>query len=95
MKMDEPHSVPFSDGAVEILREQRARCSASGFGPYPYVFARDRPRSPLTTMAMAMVLRRLKIDVTVHGARAAFRSWWADMIHITITAKSSAAIERA
>ena len=56
MKMDEPHSVPFSDGAVEILREQRARCSASGFGPYPYVFARDRPRSPLTTMAMAMVL---------------------------------------
>jgi integrase len=76
MKMSRDHQVPLSARAVEILREQRARRSTSGFGPHPYVFAGDRPRSPLSNMAM--VLRRLKIDVTVHGMRAAFRSWCAD-----------------
>jgi integrase len=29
-------------------------------------------------MALLMLLRRLKIDVTAHGMRAAFRSWCAD-----------------
>ena len=57
---------------------QRDRRSTSSFGSHPYVFAGDRPRKPLTNMAMAMVLRRLKIDVTVHGMRAAFRTWAGD-----------------
>jgi integrase len=78
MKMSRDHQVPLSARAVKILSEQRARRSASSFGLHPYVFAGDRPRKPLTNMAMAMVLRRLKIDVTVHGMRAAFRSWCAD-----------------
>jgi len=29
-------------------------------------------------MAMAMLLRRMKLDVTVHGFRSAFRDWAAE-----------------
>ena len=33
---------------------------------------------PLCNMALAMLLRRLGIDATVHGLRASARSWMAD-----------------
>jgi integrase len=41
-------------------------------------------------MAMAMILRRLKVDATVHGFRSAFRDWASEE-----TSHSSEVIEMA
>ena len=66
-----------SDNA-QILRQMKAARTEDSFGPHPYCFPGDRPRRGLSNMALLMLLRRLKIDVTAHGMRAAFRSWCAD-----------------
>lgn len=76
--MTRDHHVPLSDRAVEILRQMKAARTEDSFGPHPYCFPGDRPRRGLSNMALLMLLRRLKIDVTAHGMRAAFRSWCAD-----------------
>jgi integrase len=49
-----------------------------GRGGKNFVFPGGRPRQPLSTMAMAMLLRRLGVDATVHGFRSSARSWMAD-----------------
>ena len=42
----------------------------------PFVFEGKKPRHPLSTMAMAMQLRRLgRTDITVYGFRSSFRDW--------------------
>jgi integrase len=74
MKMRKPHAVPLSDAAVEILRGQlKAR------GRNAHVFPGARPGTRLSINALAYVMRRLGAgEFTVHGFRAAFRSWCAD-----------------
>jgi len=72
MKMGKPHDVPLSDAALDILRSQEA-----ARGKNPFIFA-GRPQRPLSAMAMSMLLRRMKIEATVHGMRSAARSWMAD-----------------
>ena len=72
MKMGKPHDVPLSDAAIVILRKQFATR-----GLNPHVFP-GRPMRPLSTMAMAMMLRRLGVPVTVHGFRSSFRDWAAE-----------------
>ena len=78
MKMRRDHSIPLSDRAVEILRQQLARRSTSSFGEHPFVFEGDRPRQGLSSMSLLMLLRRMKFDVTGHGFRSSFRSWCGD-----------------
>src|SRR5208282_4556118 len=58
-----------SDAALAILRAQE-----SVRGKNPYVFP-GRPMRPLSSMSMAMLMRRMKIDATVHGFRTSFRTW--------------------
>lgn len=43
-----------------------------------YLFPGAQSASKLSGMAMAMLLRRMKQDVTVHGFRSAFRDWAAE-----------------
>jgi integrase len=44
--------------------------------PDAFVFPGGQPGRPLSIMAMAMVLRRMKRgDLTVHGFRSTFRDW--------------------
>ena len=44
-----------------------------------FVFPGGKPGKPLSSMAMAMQLRRMKADgITVHGFRSAFRDWAAE-----------------
>ena len=76
MKMGEPHDIPLSDAALRILGDQMA-----GRGKNPYVFPGGRPRQPLSSMAMAMLLRRLGVDATVHGFRTSFRTWASEVAH--------------
>jgi integrase len=72
MKMGKPHDVPLSEATLRILGDQ-----AAGMGKNPFVFP-GRQRRPLSSMTMAILLRRMGIDATVHGFRSAARSWMAD-----------------
>ena len=72
MKMDREHTVPLSDQALAILRRQHDER-----GSNPHVFP-GRPTRGLSNMSLAMLLRRMKVDATVHGFRASARSWMAD-----------------
>jgi len=75
MKMKREHSVPLSDAAIDILRGQlEARRGAQHL-----VFPGAKPGRPMSNMAFAMTLRRMKVDeYTVHGFRSSFRDWAAD-----------------
>jgi integrase len=68
MKARVQHRVPLSDRAVSILEELQKLGS-------DYVFPGSIAGRPLSNMSMAMVLRRLKVAVTVHGFRSSFRDW--------------------
>jgi integrase len=69
MKAGREHRVPLSPRAVEIVEAMQA------LGRPPYLFPGPKPKAPLSSMAMAMLLRRMKSDVTVHGFRSTFRDW--------------------
>ena len=72
MKMGKAHDVPLSNQALAILRDL-----TETRGQNPHVFP-GRPMRSLSNMALAMLLRRLGIDATVHGMRASARTWMAD-----------------
>ena len=71
MKAGKEHRVPLPIRAVEIL-EQTKRLGGN------YLFPGAQRSAKLSGMAMAMLLRRMKVDVTVHGFRSAFRDWAAE-----------------
>lgn len=71
MKAGREHRVPLTPRAVEILTE----LSQLGAEPDAYVFPGQKDGRPLSVMAMEMILRRMKINFTVHGFRSAFRDW--------------------
>ena len=68
MKAGRDHSVPLSNRAVEIVREARRRARKEP-EPDSFVFFGTRPKKPVSPMAMPMLLRRMKVDATVHGFR--------------------------
>src|SRR3546814_19516130 len=70
MKAGKEHRVPLSPRAVEILQ------ATQGLGK-EWLFSAIR-RGPMSGMAMTMLLRRMKVDVTVHGFRSGFRDWSAE-----------------
>jgi integrase len=75
MKGGREHRVPLSARAIEILREmERYRFSE-------FVFPGFKHKKPLSKMALDRVLRRMKVDVTVHGFRSAFRDWAGERTH--------------
>ena len=69
MKSGREHRVPLTPRAVEIVQHlQAAKIS-------DYVFPGQKHRRPLSSMSMAMLLRRLEIEATPHGFRSSFRDW--------------------
>jgi integrase len=40
------------------------------------------PKRPLSNMALSMPLRRMNVDVTVHGFRSSFRMWASEVGHV-------------
>lgn len=70
MKAGREHRVALSPRAVEILELTRVLESA-------WLFPSARG-GKLSSMAMTMLLRRMKIDATVHGFRSSFRDWAAE-----------------
>ncbi len=70
MKAGKEHRVPLTSRAVDILSETRKLGSE-------WLFPAIRG-GKLSGMAMAMLLRRMDVSVTVHGFRSAFRDWAAE-----------------
>jgi integrase len=70
MKAGREHRVPLSAQAVDILKGTEALGK-------PWLFPSARGGT-LSGMAMSMLLRRMNVDVTVHGFRSCFRDWAAE-----------------
>lgn len=69
MKAQRVHRIPITSRMFEILNEVRPFRGDSDF-----IFVGRRGRQ-LSNMAMDAVLRRMKVDYTVHGFRSSFRDW--------------------
>lgn len=70
MKAGREHRVPLSPRAVEILKS---------IAPLEKAFLFPAAKGgKLSTMAMSMLLRRMKQDCTVHGFRSSLRDWAAE-----------------
>ena len=70
MKAAKEHRVPLSPRAVEILGAVKPLGKE-------WIFPAEGG-GKLSGMAMSMLLRRMKLDCTVHGFRSAFRDWSAE-----------------
>lgn len=74
-KTAEEHCVPLSEAALTLLATLKPKDAK----PTDLVFPGAKPGRPLSNMAMAMMLRRMKRDeLTVHGFRSSFRDWGAE-----------------
>lgn len=71
MKAGKEHRVPLCQRSLDILTITRSLDPSS-----KYLFSIEG--KPLSSMAMSMLLRRMKVDVTVHGFRSSFRDWVAE-----------------
>jgi integrase len=73
MKSGRAHRVPLSARAMELLEE--ASLVRFDEKPGSYLFPGQKRGKPISVMGMAMLLRRMGVDTTVHGFRSAFRDW--------------------
>jgi integrase len=82
MKMSEPHRVPLSDEAIEIVRGQLSMRGEKQTLLFESPIAQGRKvhrnggHQPLSAMSLTMTMRRLGAgDFTPHGFRSSFRDW--------------------
>lgn len=76
MKMRIEHRVPLSHAAVAVLK---AVATGKPCKPNDYIFPGQRPDSPLSQMAMPLLMRRMNLgQFTVHGMRSSFRDYMGD-----------------
>jgi len=68
MKAFKEHQVALCSRSIDILTVTQSLDPDS-----PYLFSRNG--KPLSNMAMSMMIKRLGLDVTVHGFRSCFRDW--------------------
>jgi integrase len=71
MKAGKPHRFALSDAAIKLLEAQKD-------ADKKFVFPGRKSRSAMSNMSMTMIIRRLKLGVTVHGFRSSFRDWVAE-----------------
>lgn len=75
MKAGREHRAPLSGDALALLRSLPA--PAQGRARTGLVFE-GRAGAPLSDMTLAAVLKRMKVEATVHGFRSSFRDWAAE-----------------
>ena len=97
MKASEIHEVPMSDAAISVLQAVHKK----SLRPDDIVFPAPRGGS-LSDMGLSAVLKRMKVDATVHGMRSSFRDWAGDttsfnreVIEMALAHAISSATERA
>jgi integrase len=96
MKGGDLHRVPLTDEMLAIIEPLRAIQS-------DYVFEGQKRHTPLSNMAMLMLLRRMQAEsVTIHGFRSTFRDWASEntdfpreVIEMSLSHKVGSAVERA
>jgi integrase len=71
MKARREHRIPLGKRSLEILT-----ISAQLDENSQYLFSKNG--KPLSNMAMAMLLRKINPEITVHGFRSTFRDWVAE-----------------
>lgn len=79
MKAGRQHVVPLSETAWKLLEKLRA----DRFGstePKGLIFPSARYQA-LSDMTFTQAMRRLELDYTMHGFRASFRTWGAEIAH--------------
>ncbi|PTT40410.1 hypothetical protein DBR23_08390 [Acidovorax sp. HMWF018] len=79
MKAGREHTVPLSDAAVRVL-QAAAKLRNSDAQPSGLIF-KNLQGHALSDMTFTQLLRRMGYDFTVHGFRASFRTWGADIAH--------------
>lgn len=73
MKAGKPHRVPLSQPVLEVLSDLTEKQVSV------FVFPGQKAGRPMSNMAYAMLMRRLKQGhYTVHGFRSSFRDWVGD-----------------
>jgi integrase len=70
MKAKQPHTVPLSGRAIEILSEVHAYRRDDDF-----VFPGTMVGKPLSDMTLSKLVKELGFDVDVHGFRTSFKTW--------------------
>lgn len=70
MKAKAAHRVSLAPRAVAILREAQKLSDGSS-----YVFPGRSQGTPLSSMTLLQIVRRMDYRVTVHGFRSSFRDW--------------------
>jgi integrase len=75
MKADREHAVPLASSALEVLR----KCLELRQEGQPLVFPSPLTGKMLSDMTLTKLLRNMKLEVTVHGFRSAFRDWVSEM----------------
>jgi integrase len=73
MKAGREHRVPLSQRALDIL-ETVAKLNPAD-DKAAFLFPGLGNARPLSNMGLSMLLRRMKVETTVHGFRSAFRDW--------------------
>jgi integrase len=71
MKSGRAHRFALSDAAIKVLEAQQDADKT-------FVFPGRKSRTQMSNMAMTMILRKMKVDATVHGFRSSFRDWVAE-----------------
>lgn len=70
MKAGKEHRIPLGKRTLEILTTIRP------FSGKKLIFITGKKDVAMSTMAMAILLRRMEVtDATVHGMRSTFRTW--------------------
>lgn len=79
MKANRQHSVPLSSSAWSVLEAaQRLR---EGEGPPIGLIFPSQQGGELSDMTFTQLLRRMAKNYTMHGFRASFRTWGAEIAH--------------
>jgi integrase len=95
MKAGREHRVPLSDAGMALLQSLPRRVDSDLLFP-------GAKGKPLSDMTLTAVLRRMKVDATVHGFRSCFADWGAErtnypssMIEMALAHKIGSEVEAA
>ncbi|THT94888.1 DUF4102 domain-containing protein, partial [Lampropedia puyangensis] len=80
MKANRSHSIPLSERVLMILQQAKGLYFQSEDHPSGLIFPSSK-KSPLSDMTFTQLLRRLGVNYTMHGFRASFRTWGAELGH--------------
>ena len=79
MKAGREHRVPLSPAAITVLKAMEIARPEDDDKGEAFVFPGAKTGSPLSGMAMLVLLRRMnRDDITAHGFRSTFRDWVAE-----------------